>query len=890
MSVPSPFARGDFLAWLRKDNVSRYVLIEIDYVTDPNSDGTPTTETLYYSNLGYFDSVRFYEDCINSVPQYQRSLSGPVATTFSSSIGSIEIDNADGDKDFILGLPLDGSEVRCYLGDDTIGFQLIFRALSVKATAPSFDRISIQLKDANLLLNKSIGGTDIIGGTGPNADQWRPVNFGYVHNLFPKVFDTGTLTYVHADTGTDVTLEEVRDRGVSVGFTDNSDGTFDLTSSPAGIVTCDVFATRNSDPLTYRVSDLMAFLIEGRAGMNASARDPSRPNSDFYAGPGPTYFVNDLEDYFIGLSIAESRNLIDVLDQVCDTGLCFWAVNRQGGFTYGRLRPENIAYFGIIKASITEDDIDEGSWRLENAAPQYYLLQAYMSRNWYQQTDFAGVLTPDEQAVFTRLGIYLLQSSAISSPGRTYFEQPQLYHKTLSISPALDTILSGSLGTGDLPALLAWENTRLAMQLPWLQSVSVTVGAEYAFLELGDPVVITSSRYDLDAGVLFQVTSININLTSAKVDLVLLRRLVEGFIPYYIYPASDQLFIEGNAPVVTNSSSPVVGPFVPGTRALVLSGIAPVWSRDSYNFDTGGVTQADILLTADLFFPDFINVPVWWDFSGSNILVHEDVADDAGGNIGATVDVLFNPLVTGLYYPGYFLDASTISQIAFSDGSTWPNDGTVIDYTSITGTSYSARVIVPAGPYSPGTDLTLGNFQMQYWIDYDIQPGEVAFAATILGGNTAYVLGTGHLLVTIQNRSGSTITAADDGSSGDILINLPTNAVDPDAPTGAEIDVSFVGGAATCLQNNSGGTVSVGGDRHQLQLSISGMSILDGEHVQLIFPVVFSKGSDNGWLGFTNTEGRQLSPLPSFTSTVGVGGATVKLFTDGNSLLFIPNN
>lgn len=889
------FVRGDFFGWARRDNAQRCVLIEIDYMDDPNSDGTPTTETLYYSNIGYVGSARYYEDCINSVPQYQRTLSGPVATTYSSSFGSIEIDNADGDKDFILGLLLDGSEVRCYLGDVTwplTQFELIFRALSVKASAPSFDRISLTLKDANLLLNKSIGGTDIIGGTGPNKDQWRPIEFGYVHNLFPKVFDNATLTYVHADTGTNVTVPEVRDRGVPVGFTDNGDGTFSLTGSPAGIVTCDVFATRNATPTTYRVSDLMAFLIEGRAGMNASARDPSRPNSDFFFGPGPTYFLNDSEDYFIGLSIDQARNLIDVLNQVCDSGLCFWAVNRYGGFTYGRLRPEMIDFFGFFKATISEDDFDEGSFKLDNALPQYYLLQAYMSRNWYQQNDFAGVLTPDEQAVFTRLGIFLLQSANMASPGRTYTEQPQLYNKTLSISPAIDTILSGGLGDLDLPLLLGWEDVRLAMQLPWLQSVNITVGIEFAYLELGDPVVLVTSRYGLDAGVLFQVTSININLTTAKVDLVLLRRLVEGFIPFRVYPASDQLTIEGFAPVVTNSTAIVAGPVVPARGSLVLAGVAPTVGRAFYTFDLGGVFSANITVASDFFFDDLIHVPVWWDVSGSNVIVHKDVADDAGGNVGANVDVLFKQLVADLAYPSYFQDASALSVISFTDGSVWPSDDSTIDYTTITGTAQAARDQVAAGPYPPGTDETLGPFQMQWWIDYDIQPGEVAVSATILAGNPFETFPTGHLLVTIQNKSGSTITAIDNGASGDIEINLPTNAVDPDAPVDGEMDVSFVSGAATCLQNNSGGaTISVGGDRHQLLLSITGLSIANNDKVQMIFPITVSLGGVDGWLGFTNTGGWNTLPIPSFTTNVATTpSSTVRMFTDHNGLDFSPNN
>lgn len=567
-------SRIDFVDWLRRDNVQRCALVEIDYVVDPNNDGNPETRTLRYSDMVYLrDFTNSWEDCINSVPQYTRTLSGPVASTYSSSFGSVEIDNADGDKDFILALTLDGSEVRVYLGDvewNRGQFILMFTALAVKASAPSFDRISIPLKDGTLLLNKSLGGVVTIGGTGPNKDQWRPINFGYVHNLQAKVQDEGLLIYVHSDTGTNTAALDVRDRGVPVTFTDNADGTFTLSTSPAGIITCDVLATRDNTGLTCRVSDFMEFMIKGRSGVNAAARGAPVLDSYYYASAGPTYFINDDQDYFIALSVPDARNVIDILNQMCDSGLCFWAVTRTGAFTYGRLRPGDIDNFGYVAAEISEDDYDEGSWKLDHALPQYYQLQAFMSRNWTEQTDFAGSVTPDQQASYRRKGIYLLQPHALGSPVYdTYFERPELYDKTLSISPAIDTLLSGGLGDGDLPYLEAWEDVRLAMQLPWLESVSITVGLEFFYLELGDPVVITTARYGLDTGVLFQVTSININITRAKVDLTLLRRLNPSIIPQRIRPPTGVLLLEGQVPLVLNSE---LAPYLPATGSLILTG------------------------------------------------------------------------------------------------------------------------------------------------------------------------------------------------------------------------------------------------------------------------------------------------------------------------------
>lgn len=497
---------------LRQDNRRRVILVELDYVAEVA--GAPVTQTLYLANSiapAQAAATIVYEDCVNSVPNFQRSLSGPISTVYSSSLGSIEIDNADGEKDFLLSVALDGSQARFYVWDAGTT-TLVYQALCLRASAPSFDRISIALKDAGVLLNKSVGGTTLVGGSGPNAERWRPVNFGYVHNLQAQIVDEPLLIYVHSDTGTNTAAVDVRDKGVSVLFTDLGDGTFQLDASPAGIITCDVVATYDGTDATRRVSDLLQFLIDDRLGANAG---------EGFDGAGPTFTVGDADDYLVGLSISDARNIIDVLNQVCDSGNCFWAIKRTGEFTYGRLRPNSIGDFGFTTATIKEDDYDEGSWHIEHDQPLYYLLQAYMSRNWYKQTDFAGVLTPDEQAVFTRPGIFLLQETAV---GTAYADIPEAYDKTLSISPALDTILSGGFGELDLPYLADWMETRRFMQLPWIERLSITVGLEFYFLELGDPVSVIMPRYGMDGGELFQVISININLTAAKIDLILLRR------------------------------------------------------------------------------------------------------------------------------------------------------------------------------------------------------------------------------------------------------------------------------------------------------------------------------------------------------------------------------
>jgi hypothetical protein len=491
----------EFVEWLRRDNEVRCTLVEFDYIAEGSDSPTgPTTETLYFSDREFHDDVtdRPYVDVIRSAPQYNRALSGDQLGQYTSSISSLELDNADGQLDFLLSLACDGSAIRFYYGgkDRPVSdFFLIFKAVIGKVSAPSFDRISVTLKDAGLLLDKSVGGMTTVGGTGANADRSRPVNFGYIHNLAALVADNPTLLYVHSDVSADsptmVQTVEVRDRGVSVAYTDNGDGTFTLSAPPDGIVTCDVLAEPNGSD-QVRISDAMDYFVGERAGLSALG---------LYAGPGTTFTVDDADDYKVGVSLPESRNIVDLLSEINTSGNCFWAIKRTGEFTFGRLRLNDIASIEsadsptVPPVEITEDDIDEGSFRLEHAPPLYYKFQAYMDRNWVQQTDFAAVLSPDEQATYSRPGLFLLQPDSV---GTSYENAPELYHKTLAISPVIDTLLSQDFAAtpADLDSLGQWMATRRATQLPWIETISITVGIEFYGLEIGDPVTLTMDRYE----------------------------------------------------------------------------------------------------------------------------------------------------------------------------------------------------------------------------------------------------------------------------------------------------------------------------------------------------------------------------------------------------------
>lgn len=508
----------------------------------------PTVGTKYLSTGPYVDEAvpRKYDDCVIGVPSFDRSLDRvTLRGQYRLSVGELEIDNHEGRSNYLLPLALDGSEVRVFIAavDGSIDPIELYRANALLVNAPSRHTLKVTLRDAGLLINKSIGGEIEVGGTGPSANQFRPFNFGWVHQVEPILYDETVSggQFVHSDTGANTEAVAVRNDGVAVTFSDNGDGTFTLAAPPAGNekITCDVVATLGSTgtALGYRLSDLMEELVGNRGGLTALGR---------YAGPLNDWIVERTNDYPSQISIRDKQKLIDVIDEVMDTLNGYWAITRLGQFFYYGMSPASIeaviAESGgaiTVAAYIVKDDIS--AIRLSHNAPKFASYQCYSNVNQFEQTTFASSLTPEERAQFERIG-YPSTHFVGEDPGTTSYlgttpylgGAPELYHLTLSDSEVIRTIISGETDAatpggvsidGYMATFLA---LRRALYLPWMEFIDISVGLEYFTLEIGDIVHLTYDAWGLDAGVLYQVCSVGIDASARKVNLGVCRRRYAG--------------------------------------------------------------------------------------------------------------------------------------------------------------------------------------------------------------------------------------------------------------------------------------------------------------------------------------------------------------------------
>lgn len=713
---------AEYLAWLKGKKRNPVILCHFNYQYE--SAGAPATGTFYWSDKPYVDTVtpRPYHDVINSVPTYSRNLSGERLGEYSVSIGSLELDNADGGLDDILADAIDGSQVDFYYGDPAwafTDFRLIFSALVVKASAPAFDRVSVQLKDTSVLLDRSIGGEVMIGGIGPNADKARPLLFGFINGMECLLSDSALLQYVWNDEPIGLFIDDtaasgfvatVYDRGVPVEYQNMGDGTFRLISTPDGGITSRVLYATGGIAGHHCVSDAFDYLIGVRCGLTAAS---------LYDGAGLTYelrpeapLINDFidaggQDYLIGLVISGARNVRDdLLRELCDTGLAFWAIKRTGEFHFGRIRPNDIAGLGVASSfSLVEDDWKNGTLGITHATPTYYQLQCESNRNWHPVTDPAGVLdlTPDARANVTRVGLITQQPDVI---GTTFEAAPQLYDLTMQKSPELKNLLADS-EPDDRARLRArnWLDTRRDTFLPWVETISGVHGIEFYTVELGDVGTITMPRFDCDSGALVQCIGIDINLSKAEVTLRNVRRhipedltdpgeIIELGIPRtpYVYESSTRLCIDPR-PVFTALGRLLEMGCAGATTMLrgTSSFIARTASKftatgtGAASFDTGGAT-ATVTMTMQAI--DLSNVSPFGSGSGTHEL-DTQWSGFAGDPSSACVMVIISKVggaaceitVPPIYWGEFDLMAPT--ENAYGDVSEWGATAVTGDVTNI---------------------------------------------------------------------------------------------------------------------------------------------------------------------------------------------------------------
>lgn len=529
---------AQFARWLRGQNGARpTVLVEIAFAYETASG--PVEGTIYLSDQPYAASPTdsppnvHYRDVVNTAPIFERAID--VATLGGrgrTAVGALVLDNSDGGVDFLLDAIIDGREVRVYMGDQTwprADFRLLNAAV-VAAVKANDTELSIELRDKNFLLDKTIIGSPI--ATGPNAGKPRPIALGVVKNFdaTPYLLDTAALKYYINDFALSPPflgiLEDVRDSGASLaGYTINAAAaTIQLTSPPAGRVTIDMTLIDAAGEIASASPHTMfKYILKHYSGLSPSQYD--------------TVAIDDLIDVEaptllqFGRVITDRMNVLDLLDEIAQCTYSWYGWNASGVLTVGRLDLPNLdAATSVDTINIT--DIDAGGLSCENLALPWGKVTLDTKRNVVVQTDgLAGSVSANDRSLWGQP--YQLRVSTTDPGGTTYVANWWDYHKSATDSKPIEL----SVDNAGFPVSHIQDQCDAITQQfkPWTRVYRCTTfldkyfRADGTLMNPGDCVTLTYPRFGLAAGKKVRIMSVRPRLSDGLLDLVMVRQVTPDY-------------------------------------------------------------------------------------------------------------------------------------------------------------------------------------------------------------------------------------------------------------------------------------------------------------------------------------------------------------------------
>lgn len=361
----------DFLDWLASDTAIGCVLVETSY----QSAGQEVM--LYLSDRGYRTGATDtpenteYLDLLRGDVKITEQVS--VDGNASMSYGGVDLDNTEGDLDYLLDGVWVNRDIRVYYGDvrwPRSSFQLVFSGVVGDIEARATDTLTISLADKLKRLDTPITETKL-GGTTDNREQIIPVAVGECFNVSPLLVDPGAHKYQWNIRSAE-RLIEVRDESLPVNATPTlSAGTFVLNQQPKGTITCSVQGD-NSGGYSNTIVGCIKKLAKdyGKVGYRFTDAD-----LDLTA---LTQFDTD-HPQSVGYYVTDNESVLSVCQEIASSVGAMVLMNRQG-----LLRVLQIALppVGSPVMSFTQDDMVERTLRPVSRTEVAAAVKLGYCRNW----------------------------------------------------------------------------------------------------------------------------------------------------------------------------------------------------------------------------------------------------------------------------------------------------------------------------------------------------------------------------------------------------------------------------------------------------------------------------------------------------------------------------
>jgi len=481
----------NYQKWLETPDIVRVALVQVQVLV------AGVLETKYLSTHGIIvDSISYLPIIKGNI-----TVDESISTNYSASIsyGDIELANNSGEYDSWVDYIWINKPIKIYIGtfanpgtsavlDD---FELIFDGLVADIDAKNRNSLNLKIRDKleklNTSLSETLLGNYFQGNIVPEStfvNQYRnnlePTIFGEVHNITPLLTDPSLLEYMVNFEGVEQIIE-VRDNGLPVPFTTTGTinipaGSFRLLRNPAGIVTCSVQGVKktiniaaNSVANTYTntVSNTIATILK----LYGKQLDYSELDSASFSALG---------SQFVGVFVPDRINVLQLCQDIAKGSGLILATTRTGKV---KLVDLNIPTSASV--DITDSDMLLESLQLSEKLDVIAAVRLGYAKNWTVQTNLVTAIPEEHKNLYATEWLESIQIDETSKTNYSVTTEPPLENTYLVDKTQADALALKKLNLFKTPRKI----------------YSMTCTAKFLSVEVGTNVKITSSRFNLSAGV-----------------------------------------------------------------------------------------------------------------------------------------------------------------------------------------------------------------------------------------------------------------------------------------------------------------------------------------------------------------------------------------------------
>ena len=314
----------DMLEYLKLANAEKFLHLEIDdthYLSDAAYISEPVDTP---ANQSYAPVI-----ALNGIPRFRRSIQELFGGRSLASWGEVVLSSQHVNGVDLSAVNFRGKTICGYVSGPRHLVALADRLQIVKGIVGSkkinaegglsFDVLDDQGRFEVIELPPAQYDATTMGGGFPAANHGlsKPLTLGRCRNVPAVLIDTGTLTYQVSDpsAGSIQAISAVYDNGVVVSTSaiDLVNGTFTLTSNPAGIVTADVDGVKDGVTWLSTTTLIIDWLARTYGGLTAGEID-----------------ISSLPDGTVGVYLNSPVTLDAVITQFMRGCLGWWQFTRSG--------------------------------------------------------------------------------------------------------------------------------------------------------------------------------------------------------------------------------------------------------------------------------------------------------------------------------------------------------------------------------------------------------------------------------------------------------------------------------------------------------------------------------------------------------------------------------